>query len=325
MRKRKALALLIFFALCFSFYYLMNVFNFTMNEQSGRIVSEVFQKLILSILLSMIISLLLAIWMFWSKVQPYFEKIYRFRSFLYQLVRRDFKAKYKRSVLGIVWTILNPLLTMLVLTIVFSTLFRFDIENFPVYLLSGQVLFAFFSEATTISMGSILGGGSMIKKVSVPKYIFPLSRTISSLVNFLFSLISLLLVMLFTESPFHWTILFSPLAILYTFVFSLGVGLFLSAITVFFRDITYLYTLLITVVTYLTPIFYPVEIIPAKYSFLISMNPLYHLVSYFRTVVIYGGIPSLWQNTVCALFSMIALIIGIYAFIKKQDQFILYI
>lgn len=322
---KKHITLLIFLALSCVFFSLMHVFNFSVSSSEGRLASVMLQQVIISLLLSFFLSSFIILVIFWPYVSPYFEKLYRFKSFLYQLVRRDFKAKYKRSVLGILWTVLNPLLTMLVLTVVFSTLFRFDIDNFPVYLLSGQVLFTFFSEATTISMASILNGGSMIKKVSVPKYIFPLSRTISSLVNFLLSLISLLLVMVFTGNPFHWTILFAPIAILYTFIFSLGIGLLLSAVTVFFRDVMYLYTILITIVTYLTPIFYPVDIIPDKYSFLISINPLYHLVSFFRTAVIYGGVPSLWQHAVCLLFSIVALVLGTYVFSKKQDEFILYI
>ena len=120
----------------------------------------------------------------WRTIYPYFAKLSKYRPLLYQLVRRDFLAKYKRSVLGVLWSVLNPLLTMLVMTIVFSFLFRFDIENYPVYLLSGQILFNMFSETTNLSMGSVLGAAGLMKKVNVPKYIFPISRAISGLINF---------------------------------------------------------------------------------------------------------------------------------------------
>jgi ABC-type polysaccharide/polyol phosphate export permease len=260
-----------------------------------------------------------------KKLKPYFLKLYTFRSFLYQLVRRDFKAKYKRSVLGILWTVLNPLLTMLVMTIVFSTIFRFDIKNFPVYLLSGQVIFTFFSEATNMAMTSILGGGGMMKKVSLPKYIFPVSKVMSSLVNFFLSLIALLFVMLVTGAPFYWTMLLMPIPIFYIFIFSMGIGLILSAAVVFFRDVTYLYGIFLTALTYFTPLFYPISIIPDRFRFLISLNPMYHFVEYFRTVTIYGNIPTLWQNVVCLLMAIVSLVIGLYIFYKKQDEFILYI
>jgi len=146
-----------------------------------------------------------------KKLIPYLSKFLKFRSLLFQLVRRDFKAKYKRSVLGVLWTVLNPLFTMLVLTIVFSAIFRFDIKNFPVYLLSGQIIFTFFSEATNMAMLSILAGASMFKKVSIPKYIFPISKILSSLVNLILSLLALIFVMLMTNSPFYWTMLLMPM------------------------------------------------------------------------------------------------------------------
>lgn len=260
-----------------------------------------------------------------KQLKPYFLKLYTYRSLLYQFVRRDFKAKYKRSVLGVLWTVLNPLFTMLVLTIVFSTLFRFDIPNFPVYLLSGQIIFGFFSEATNMSMVSILGGGSMIKKVYMPKYIFPISKVLSSLVNLLLSFIALLFVMVFTKASFSLTMLLIPISIIYVFIFSLGVGLILSAAVVFFRDMTHLYGIFLTALTYFTPIFYPASIIPDRFQFLMSLNPMFHFVQYFRTVAIYGGVPSLWQNIVCLTLSLISLIIGLFVFYKKQDKFILYI
>ena len=260
-----------------------------------------------------------------KNIVPYFQKLYKYRSLLYQLVRRDFKAKYKRSVLGILWTILNPLFTMLVLTVVFSALFRFDIENYPVYLLSRQLMFGFFSEATNLSMTSILSNAAMIKKISIPKYIFPLSRVLSSLINCILSLIALFLVMYITRAPFYGTIFFSIIPIIYLTLFSIGIGLILSAVVVFFRDIGHLYSILLTALNYLTPIFYPFSIIPEEYRMFITNNPLYYFVEYFRSVAIYGNLPTLEQNIICGMVACSALILGLIVFYKQQDKFILYI
>jgi len=260
-----------------------------------------------------------------AKVTPYFLKLKKYGPLLYQLVRRDFLTKYKRSVLGVLWSLLNPLFTMLVMTAVFSYVFRFDIENFPVYLLSGQIIFILFSESTNMAMFSVLGAAAFIKKVSVPKYIFPVSKCLSSLINFAFSFIALLLVMVITRARFHLTMLYIPVVLVYAFMFSTGISLLLSAAVVFFRDINYLYGIILTALTYFTPLFYPIEIIPDHIRWIISLNPLYHIVECFRTCAIYGGIPSLWQNTVCALLALVSLGAGLAAFYRKQDDFILYI
>lgn len=261
----------------------------------------------------------------WQHIHPYFAKFLKYRNLLYQLVRRDFLAKYKRSVLGVLWSVLNPLLTMLVITIVFSYIFRFEIENFPVYLLSGQIVFNMFSEITNMAMGSVIGNAALMKKVSVPKYIFPASRAVSGLVNFALSFIALLLVMAITKAPFHLSMLYAIVPAFLTFVFSMGVGLVLSALVVFFRDINYIYGVGLTAVTYFTPLFYPISIIPEQLRWIISLNPLFHFVQCFRTCAIYGAVPTLWQNLICTLLAVSALGMGLFVFYKKQDQFILYV
>jgi len=248
-----------------------------------------------------------------------------FRHLLFLMIKRDFVTRYRRSVLGVLWSLLNPLLTMMVLTMVFSTLFRFDIEYFPVYLLSGQLIFGFYSESTGAAMGSIIGGGPTIKKIYTPKYIFPLSKIMSSLINVGFSLIAFLFVFIVTQVPFHWTIILIPIPLLYLFVFSLGIGLLLSAMAVFFRDLTYIYGIFITLLTFMTPIFYPVSILPERVFHLIHLNPIFHYVDYFRELALYGRIPGLWANIICIGFAMAALCLGIYVKIAKQDKYILYL
>ncbi len=258
-------------------------------------------------------------------MSSYVSNFMKYRNLLNELIVRDIKVKYKRSILGILWTLLNPLLSMFVLTIVFSNLFRYDIENFPVYLITGQIMFNFFAESTSMAMGSILGNASLIKKVYIPKYIFPLSRVLSSFVNLLFALISVIIIMIFMKVKITVSILFVPIAFMYILIFSIGMGLLLSSLNVFFRDIQHLYGVVLTAWTYLTPIFYPVEIIPEQFKWLIEINPIYYMISYFRECVLYGNIPSLQLNIICMIACLISIIAGLLAFYKNQDKFILYI
>ena len=187
----------------------------------------------------------------------YIQSFLKFRPLLNELVARDIKIKYRRSVLGVLWALLNPLLMMIVLSVVFSNLFRFDIENFPLYLLSGQIVFNFFNESTTTAMSSIIANSSLIKKVYVPKYLFVISRVVSVFINLLASFMALIIVMIAMRAELHWTVLLAPVPLLLLVFFSLGVGLILAAITVRFRDIMHLYSVFTTMLMYLTPVIYP--------------------------------------------------------------------
>lgn len=260
------------------------------------------------------------------KLKGKLERFITFDELLKQLIIRDIKLKYRRSYLGYLWSILNPLMLMVVIVIVFSNLFRFDIPNFPLYLLSGQIIFSFMVEATNMSVSSITGNASLLKKTYVPKYIFTLSKVGSSLVNLLFSLGALVLVMLFTQAEFSWNLLFFPIIILQVFIFSLGLGLWLAAITVFFRDIQYLWGVFVSMWMYLTPLFYPISIIPEEYQTLYkTANPMYWYIEQFRDVVLYAKFPESSSIFVGSLVSVGVLILGAWYFNKKQDEFILYI
>jgi ABC-type polysaccharide/polyol phosphate export permease len=259
-------------------------------------------------------------------ITPYFSAFNRYKYLLFYLIKRDFVTRYRRSVLGVVWSVLNPLLTMIVLTVVFSHVFgRFAVDNFPLYLISGQLIFFFFSGASSEAMTAVTGSQHIIKKVYVPKYIFPLAKVASSCVNLAFSLIAFAIVFVATGAQPHWTLLLIPIPIIYTFLFALGVGLLLSAMSVFFQDLIYLYGVFITTLTYFTPIFYPVEILPATVARIMGLNPMYHFVDYMRNLTLYGVVPGLWANIVCLGFSLLAFCIGAYVFISKQDKFVLYL
>lgn len=249
----------------------------------------------------------------------------KYRNLLRELVLRDIKVKYRRSFLGMLWSLLNPLLMMIVITIVFSTLFRFDIKNFPIYLLTGQIIFSFFSESTTMAMSSIISNGPLIRKVYIPKYIFPISKVLSLFVNLLFSLIAVVVMIIITDVKITWAILLFPIPLIYVLMFSIGISLILSAMSVFFRDMFHLYGVILTAWSYLTPIFYPVKIIPDKYRFFVNYNPMYYIIECFRDIVLYGRIPSLKLNLMAVFCCTITLVLGIFVFYKKQDKFILYI
>lgn len=249
----------------------------------------------------------------------------RYRFLLKQLVQRDFKTKYKRSILGVLWSFMNPLLTMMVMYIVFSTLFKSNIVNFPVYLLTGIVCWNFFSEATGACLTSITGNTALITKVYVPKYMYPLSRAISSTVNLGLSLIPLGIVMLLTGTQLTARILLLPFPIICLFVFSFGMGLLLASLMVFFRDTQFLWGVISMLWMYLTPIFYDADIIPAQYMTLYKMNPLYHIIRIMRLLLISGVSPEPKAYLLCAVASLIPLLLGALVFKKAQDRFVLYL
>lgn len=258
-------------------------------------------------------------------LKNYLSGFIKYRELLGELVARDLKVRYQHSLLGYLWSLLNPLLMMIVVSIVFSHMFRFDIENFPLYLLTGQILWNFFSEATNHAMSSIMNGSSLIRKVYLPKYIFPTSRVLSSFVNFLFSCSAIVIMILISGVRVTWSILFVPVPLAYLFLFTLGIGLVLSILATYFRDMLHLWGVLSTAWMYFTPVFYPISQLPEYARKLIMLNPLHHILDNFRSVVLYGRIPSLENNIICLVAALLSLSIGIFVFKKKQGKLILYI
>jgi ABC-2 type transport system permease protein len=248
-----------------------------------------------------------------------------YRPLLKELVVRDLKVKYRRSFLGYLWSLLNPLLMMTVMTLVFSYMFRFDIENYPLYLICGQTLWNFFNEGTTMAMNSVLDNGSLIKKIYIPKFIFPLSRVFSSFVTMSFSLAAIILVMLFTRTPFHWQILLFPIPLIFLLLFCIGMGMILSALAVYFRDVMHLYGVVTMAWMYGTPIFYPLKSVPETVVKFIKLNPMYHYINFFRQLVLYGNIPGPHTWIACIGSCMAALGVGLLIFRRLQKNFILYL
>ena len=250
----------------------------------------------------------------------------RYRFLLEQLVLRDFKVKYKRSFLGVVWSLLYPLLMMGVMALIFSNVFRFSVPgvNYLVYLMTGLVMFNYFSEASNLSMGSVVANFGLINKIYIPKYIFPLSKCLFVGINFLLTLIPLYLIIFITGQGVNIYHLLLPFAFICLFIFTIGMGFILSTITVFMRDMFYIYGIVITVWTYFTPIMYDISMIGPKLQFLFKLNPLYQYIDFARTIILYGNCPSLTSFIACLGSSLLFLLIGLVVFRKNQDKFIYY-
>lgn len=256
-------------------------------------------------------------------MNTFIDNFKKFRPLLSELITRDIKNKYRKSILGVFWTILNPLFMMIVLSVVFSNLFKFDIEYFPVYLLSGQLIFNFFSESTTNAMGAIIANGPLIKKIYVPKYVFVLSRIFSSSINLLASFTALIFVMLAMRVELHYTILLVPIPLFFVIGFSLGVGLLLAALTVKFRDIMHLYSVFVTALMYLTPVIYPMSILPGWLEKVVLLNPLTNILIMFRDVMMNNTLPSILSMVIAFAEVVVVMVLGLYVFYKRQDTFIL--
>jgi len=244
---------------------------------------------------------------------------------LTSLVSKDFKVKYRRSILGVLWSVLNPLLMMLVLTVVFSLLFRFRIENFPLYLILGKLIYLMVSNSTSAGLSSIFQSATLIKKIRINKAIFPVEKVIFEMVNFLISLAAVVVVMIYFQVAPTFALLAFPLLLIYMLLFCVGLSLILSALAVFFRDIVHLWSVFCLAWMYLSAIFYPVDILPATAQKAILFNPIYQFICYFRELVMDGTIPSLASNLTCLGMGAVTLAAGILIFRKLQNRFILYV
>lgn len=263
-----------------------------------------------------------------------FTNTKKYSFLLQQLVIRDFKVKYKRSVLGVLWSVLYPLLMMTVMAIVFSNMFRFSMEgvNYLVYLMSGLVIFNFFSEATNNAMMSIVGNATLINKVYIPKYIFPIAKCLFVGINFMFSLLPLLLIILLSGDPNMGTkcyiniyYLLLPFIYVFMFMFVTGVGYLLSTVVVYLRDVIYIWGIVLTILNYFTPLFYSLDILPPTLQALFKLNPLYMYINATRDIFLFGRMPLTQDLIGCVVFGIGILLLGLIVFRKNQNKFIYYV
>ncbi len=254
------------------------------------------------------------------------RELYRYRDLIWALVARDLKVRYRRSVIGLFWSMLQPLLTLLVLTVVFSTIFRFEVENYPVYALSGILFWNFFQQSIIASMNSLKGYAHILQKLPVPMAVFPVSTVISGIVNLVLALVPMLAIVVFTNHPVGPSLLFLPISILIAALFTLGAGLLLAPLAVFFGDVVELITVLLTLLFYMTPIFYPMGIVEGtRFHFLIRFNPARSILEVFRDPIYLQKIPPLSHLSVALGLALLALAVGAWAFRKSGDRIPFYL
>jgi ABC-type polysaccharide/polyol phosphate export permease len=247
--------------------------------------------------------------------------IIKYRDLVSQLIRRDIIARYKRSVLGVMWTMLQPLGMMVIMAVVFSTLFR-HVDGYVVYLLSGLIAWTFFAQTTTAAITHIVWGGALIKRIYIPMTSFSLSSVGTGLINLVLSFVPLLFIMLITGYPIRWALFFMPIPIVLLAAFALGISLILSTLAVYFPDIKEMYQIILQAWMYLTPIIYPENILPQEYRFLIlHLNPMYYLIKMFHTTLYEGVLPPVYVMVIGTLVSFTTLIVGWIYFSKKSDDF----
>lgn len=241
-----------------------------------------------------------------------------------ELVKRDFEHKYKRTALGMLWSVLSPLLTLLVMKLVFTEFFGRNTPHYTTYLFAGNIVMSFYREATKQGMSSLLDNAAIISKINVPKYLFLFSKNISALINFSLTLVVFFLFCIIDHIHFS----FKFIALLYPIVcliaLNIGVGMILSVMFVFFRDTRYLYDVFLTLLTYVSAIFYRIDQFGPRTQRMFLFNPVYVYIKYFRTVVIDGTLPSLAYHGLCLFYAMIFLIIGFFMYRKYNHQFVYY-
>jgi ABC-2 type transport system permease protein len=248
------------------------------------------------------------------------RELLRYKNMVFQTVRRNIVVRYKRSVLGIAWTMLAPLGTSVILTFVFSNLFG-GVSAYAPYVLSGLLCWSFFSSTTSDSMSNLIWGEGLLRRIYVPRTVFAVAAIGTGIINMLFGLVPLLIVTMFSGIPLTANIFFLPIPILLLSMFSLGVGLLLSTFAVYFTDIIQMYGVALTAWMYWSPIIWKIDMFPEKFLWIIKLNPMFYLTNLFREPIYYGRIPSIYDLSVGGLLSIITLLFGWWIFTMKADEF----
>jgi ABC-2 type transport system permease protein len=253
------------------------------------------------------------------------REIFHYRELIRALVVRELKVRYRRSTVGFLWTMLHPLATMLVLEMVFSRVFRFDIKDYPVYVFSGLLFWNFFSQSVVSSMNSLRGNAALLQKLPVPKAVFPIATVLSGVVNLLFALVPLALILIATRHHLCVSLLWLPIGIVGAAGFTLGVGLMLSPLAVFFSDVVEMVTVTLTLVLYLTPVFYPLAIVPERYRGLVEWSPVQIVLTIFRDPIYACRTPNAGQLLTALVAVALSLACGIVIFQRSSDRIPFYL
>ena len=247
-------------------------------------------------------------------------QLFRYKDLLRELVARDIKTRYKRSVLGVTWTMLHPLLTMVILTVVFSSIFRFRADNYAIYLLSGLLIWNFFSTTILHAMTQLAWGGALLRRIYLPKAVFAVSSIGTGLVNLALAMIPLLLIMIVANTPISPALLFLPVAVVLTAMFALGMGLFLSTLAAYYTDVVRMFEILLLLWFYLTPILYPLEIVPEQFRWVVAVNPMTQYVALFRAPILEGTFAGLDVLGLATIWAVSSLVIGWWFFARQADE-----
>ena len=242
------------------------------------------------------------------------ESINEKKFLLKQLVKRNLTSKYKDSFLGVIWSFINPLCIMIIFTVIFSVLFRFQIKNFPVYFLTGRIIYDFFISATSGAMLSIKGNAYILKKIYVPRYMFALGYIGYEFINFLISIVILFGVMFATGATLHVSAIFSIIPLILLMLMIVGVGLILAVLNTYFSDVGYLYSIFTLLLMYASALFYPMDIVPADFQIIFTSNPLYIVITCFRDTLMYGILPDISSLLYLAIFSVMVFAVGFLLF-----------
>ncbi|MGE5207627.1 MAG: ABC transporter permease [Chlamydiota bacterium] len=254
-----------------------------------------------------------------------FRDIYRHRELIWALALKELHVRYKRSVLGFIWALLNPALLMIILTLVFGSIMRFQIDHYAIFLLSMLLPWTFFSQSLAYGVESVVSNASLMKKVRIPKLVFPVAAVLANVINFVLSLIPLALLVVVLRFPLHWTWIYLPVPMLGLFLFTLGAAFLLAAVNVFFRDVSHIVQIILSAWFYFSPIIYSLDFIPKKYLFLFRLNPLLYVLNGFRLSIYYGQLPSPQSFGMSLACGIAALVIGFSIFRRLQDSFVFYV
>ncbi len=258
-------------------------------------------------------------------IKKVIKKLRQHQFLFEELVKRDFTKKYKRTVLGMLWSVLGPLITLGVMALVFTQFFGRNMEHYIIYMFCGNLLYSFFKESTGTGMTALYDNSSIFSKINVPKYMFLLSKNVSSLINFGINIIVLFIFCIVDGVAFSWKFIMLLYPIGCLVVFNLGVGLILSALYLMFRDMKYLYDIFTLLLMYLSAIFYSIDAYSQKVQYLFYLNPIYVYIRYFRKIILEGTIPKLSFHLLAAAYAIVVLVIGAVIYKKKNYKFLYYI
>jgi ABC-type polysaccharide/polyol phosphate export permease len=253
------------------------------------------------------------------------SEMYQNRELIWALALKELRVRYKRSALGFLWALLNPLLMMVILTIVFSSVMRIQIDHYSVFLLSVLLPWTLFSQSLAYAVESIVGNGDLLKKVYIAKSVFPMAAVLSNVINFFFSLIPLLILLPLLRFPFHWTWIYLPVPLLGLVLFALGCSFFLAMANVFFRDVAHILQVILSAWFYVSPIIYSLDFVPGRYRLLFRLNPMLYLLNGFRLAIYYGLLPSLQSAAASLGCGLLGLVLGYAIFRRYQDAFVFYV